>query len=200
MLYGTVALNGEGSAAAEVSLPDSTVDAQNITWGSWNNPIEENWVVVTAETNGEVELQTSNYLATINPTPVANLQGTGSYGSTAASSFIGSGSAGDVTQVVAGLEVDFNTGIISNGNLQIAVGGAQAWEIDFAGSINSGMVDLNSIGGTLSDPGGLISNSIDANLGGVFTGTGAEAFVGGFDLIDQMNQFNQVDGLYTIER
>lgn len=127
----------------------------------------------------------------IDATPIANLTGSGSYGS---------GSAGDISQVVAGLDVDFNTGVISNGSLQIEVAGSQAWEIDFAGSINNGMVDLNSIGGTLSDPGGLISNSIEANLGGVFTGVGAEAFVGGFDLIDQLDQFNQVDGLYTIER
>ena len=61
-------------------------------------------------------------------------------------------------------------------------------------------LDISSIGGTLSDPGGLLSNSIDANLGGVFTGNGAEAFVGGFDLIDQLNEFNTVEGLYTIER
>ena len=112
----------------------------------------------------------------------------------------GSGSAGNLTQLVAGLDVDFNTGVISNGSLQVEVGGSQAWEIDFAGSIHNGMVDLKSIGGTLSDPGGLISSSIEANLGGVFVGTGAEAFVGGFDLIDELNQFNQVDGLYTIER
>jgi hypothetical protein len=121
-------------------------------------------------------LQTSNHVATLNPTSVANVQGSGSYASTAASSFIGSGSAGDVTQVAAGLD------------------------IDFAGSINNGMVDLNSIGGTLSDPGCLISSSIEANLGGVFTGIAGEAFVGRFYLIDEMNLLNQINGLYTIER
>ena len=95
---------------------------------------------------------------------------------------------------------DFNTGIISDGSLQVQITGSQAWEIDFAGSVNGGLVDLNALGGTLTDPAGLISNSIDANLGGVFTGNGAEAFVGGFDLIDEINQFNHVDGIYTIER
>jgi hypothetical protein len=145
-------------------------------------------------------LQTSNHVATLNPTSVANLQGSGSYASTAASSFIGSGSAAAVTQVVAGLDVDFNTGMISNGSLQVAVAGSQAGDIDFAGSINNDMVDLNSISGTLSDPGGLISSSIEANLGGVFTGIAGEAFAGGFELIDEMNLLNQVNGLYTIER
>ena len=54
--------------------------------------------------------------------------------------------------------------------------------------------------GTLSDTGGLISSSIEANLGGVFTGTVGEAFIGGFDIIDEMNLLNQVNGLYTIAR
>ena len=66
--------------------------------------------------------------------------------------------------------------------------------------MNAGLVDLNALGGTLSNPGGIISSSIDANLGGVFTGNQAEAFVGGFDLIDRINEIHQVDGLYTIER
>jgi len=199
VLVGTLLASGNRTLLSPLTLPDSTVETHAIDWGTWNNPIEDNWVVVNSVADG-VELQTSNHLAIINPTPVANLTGTGSYGSTAASSFIGSGSAGDVTQVVAGMNVDFNTGAITDGSLQVAVGGSQTWEIDFAGSINNGFVDLNAISGTLSDPGGVLSNSIQANLGGVFTGIGAEAFVGGFDLVDQLNQFNEVDGLYTIER
>jgi hypothetical protein len=204
-LAGTILFSGNANeeevvASGSLNMPEPTIESNNINWRSWDNPIEENWVVVKAGADALTELQTSNHLAVIDATPVANLTGSGSYGSSAASSFIGSGSAGAVTQVVAGLDVDFNTGAISNGNLQIAVAGSQAWDIDFAGSVQNGMVDLNAIGGTLSDPGGLISHSIEANLGGVFTGANAEAFVGGFDLIDELNQFNRVDGLYTIER
>ena len=196
-------MEGDGTAApvpATLTIPAPTIKDLYIDWGTWNNPVEDNWVIVNSSKNGAVELQTSNHVATHNPTSVANLQGSGSSASTAASSFFGSGSAGDVTQVVAGIGVDFNTGMISNGSLQVAVAGSQAWDIDFAGSINNGMVDLNSIGGTLSDTGGLISSSIEANLGGVFTGTVGEAFVGGFDIIDEMNLLNQVNGLYTIAR
>ncbi|MEQ8953756.1 MAG: hypothetical protein RL120_06440, partial [Gammaproteobacteria bacterium] len=200
-MYGTILLNGDGTDVTPgFSLPDSSVDEYEISWGQWDNPVEDNWVVVNPAENGAVELQTSNHLALVDPTPVANLTGSGSYATTIASDFVGSGSAGDVTQVVAGMDVDFNTGLISNGSLQVQVAGSQAWEIDFAGSVNGGMVDINSLGGTLSDPGGLISNQIDANLGGVFTGGNAEAFVGGFDMIDQLNELNYVDGLYTIER
>ena len=134
------------------------------------------------------------------PTPVANLEGQAHYETTVASSFIGSGSAGELSQVVAGMSVDFDSGAISDGSLQVQVGGSQAWDIDFQGSVFNGQVDLNSLGGTLSDPGGVISTAIDANLGGVFTGNQAEAFVGGFDMVDSLNNLNQVEGLYTIER
>ena len=184
----------------ELSLPEATIESYNISWGKWDNPLEENWVVVTPQANGQIELRTSNHLAMVNPTPIANMQGSASYETTIASGFIGSGSAGDVTQVVAGMDVDLNSGVISNGLLQVEVAGSQVWQIDFAGSVNQGLVDLTATGGSLMNPGGLISNSIDANLGGIFTGNQAEAFVGGFDLIDKINILNQVDGFYTIER
>ncbi len=190
----------DGVADAGLSTPRVTTDSHSIGWGDWDNPIEDNWVVVNSQPDGEVQIQTDDYLATVNPTPVANLTGAATYGSTLASDFIGSGSAGDVTQLVAGMNVDFNTGMIANGSLQVEVAGAQAWEIDFAGTINGGDVSLNSLGGTLMDPGGLVSSSINANLDGVFTGNNAEAFVGGFDMVDEINAMNHVNGLYTIEK
>lgn len=62
------------------------------------------------------------------------------------------------------MSVDFNTGIISDGLLQVEVANSQAWEIGFAGSVNAGLVNINAVTGTLSDPGGIISNSIDAKI------------------------------------
>ncbi|MFN3162018.1 MAG: hypothetical protein ACE37N_00620 [Pseudohongiellaceae bacterium] len=204
-LAGTILLDADGCANGEcvetgLSLQENTTDKHNIGWGDWDNPIEDNWVVVSPQGDGTTQIQTDDYLASVNPTPVANLTGAATYGSTIASDFIGSGSAGDVTQVVAGMNVDFNTGMIADGSLQVEVAGAQAWEIDFAGTINGGDVSLNSLGGTLMDPGGLVSSSIEANLDGVFTGNNAEAFVGGFDMVDEINALNHVNGLYTIER
>ncbi|MEX2469028.1 MAG: hypothetical protein WD396_04665, partial [Pseudohongiellaceae bacterium] len=205
-IYGTVLLDGNGEEQiqtvdqGELTLPQPTTETHDITWGQWDNPVADNFVLVQEAGNGAMEVATDNYLATVNPTPVANLQGSASYGTTLASSFIGSGSAGDVTQVVAGMDVDFNSGAISNGLLQVEVAGSQAWAVDFAGTVNGGAVDLNALGGTLMDPGGVISNAVGADLGGVFTGTHAEAFVGGFEIVDQMNSLNHVEGLYTIEK
>jgi hypothetical protein len=128
------------------------------------------------------------------------MQGFANFESTPASSFIGSGNAGDLSQVVAGMGVDFDTGTISDGSLIVEVGGSQVWNLGFAGSINGGAVELDMTTGQLSDFSGVISNSIEAELGGVFTGNNAEAFVGGFDLSDQLNTVNQVNGIYTINR
>ncbi|MEX2505458.1 MAG: hypothetical protein WD406_00800 [Pseudohongiellaceae bacterium] len=191
----------EEVAVDALSLPEPTVDEHNVDWGRWNKPVEENWVVVNHVDDNLATISTENHIAHVDPTPVANLQGSANYGSSLASGFIGSGNAGDVTSVLAGLDVDFNSGAISNGNLFIEVGGGdQNWAVGFDGTVIGGVVDLNAVDGSLSDPTGVISNSVEASLGGVFTGENAEAFVGGFDLVDQINQLNQVDGLYTIER
>ena len=71
------------------------------------------------------------------------------------------------------MQVDFDPGAIGQGSLDILVDD-QSWAIEFDGSVRHGIVDLNAVNGQLFDNSGLISNSIDANLGGVFTGdTGA---------------------------
>jgi hypothetical protein len=189
-----------GTATGPLSLPELAVVTHGVTWGAWDNPIAENWVVINQVDENLTTLSTQDFIADVNPTAVANMQGSANFESTAASSFIGSGNAGDLSQVVAGMGVDFDTGTISDGSLIVEVGGSQVWNLEFAGSINGGAVELDMTTGQLSDFSGVISNSIDAELGGVFTGNNAEAFVGGFDLSDQLNTVNQVNGIYTINR
>ena len=128
--YGTLLLDGDGvSQEVAFSSPEPSTELHNISWGSWDNPIEDNWVVVAEADSGKVEVQTDDFMAEVTPTPIANLTGAASYASSPASAFIGSGSAGDVTQVVAGMNVDFNTGMISDGSLQVQVAGSQAWRL-----------------------------------------------------------------------
>ncbi|MDD9958450.1 MAG: FecR domain-containing protein [Gammaproteobacteria bacterium] len=191
--------SGNSGQANNLSALSKSVDSHNISWGAWDKPVDHNWVVVQEIEDELVRVSTSDYFADVNPTDIANMRGNHSYRTGLASSFIGGGSAGDVHTLLAGMDVNFDTGGISNGSLQVGVAD-QAWSVAFDGAINSGTVDLNAIGGQLIDVTGVISNQIDANLGGVFTGPGAEAFVGGFDLIDQLDQFNNVNGLFTIER
>lgn len=181
------------------SLPEPSAEAYDIAWGKWNNPIDNNWVVVQQLEDELVQISTSNYFAELNTAPVANLRGNHSYTTGIASSFIGSGNVGDVDSLLAAMDVDFDNGTISHGSLEILSGG-QSWTVGFDGLVNKGQVDLNMNNGQLMDASGVISNSIGGDLGGVFTGIKGEAFVGGFDLIDEINTLNRVDGLYTIER
>ncbi len=180
-------------------LPMKTVELQNIQWGRWNNSLVENGVSVQIVDEHLVRINAGKYFAEVNPSPVANMTGSHSYSTGIASSHIGSGSAGDISSLVAGMDVIFDSGSIANGNLQI-MAGDQSWFLNFDGMVQSGAVELNAIGGGLFDTTGMISDAINANLGGVFTGTEAEAFVGGFDLIDAINPLNTVEGLFTIER
>ena len=185
--------------AETLMLPTSTVESLGITWGPWNQTVSEDAVVLETLDNGLVRIVSGDYFAELTPTPVANLNGTHNYQSTAASSFIGHGNAGDIEQLVAAMRVNFDTGLISEGKLQILVGD-QNWSVDFDGLVQSGAVSLNPLSGQLFIDTELLSNSIDANLGGAFTGPNGEAFVGGFDLIDELNPVNEVNGLFTIER
>ncbi len=91
--------------------------------------MEDNFVKVTPIADDQVRLSTSDHYADVNPTPVAKLQGSHSYETGTTSSFIGSGSAGDVSRLNAGLDVDFNTGSITNGSLQLQAGD-QTWSLD----------------------------------------------------------------------
>ena len=162
-----------GTNSSRIQKPALTIDAASISWGKWNNRVDENFVVVTQQDDGLVRVATSEYFAQVNPTPVAKLTGSHSYATTIISSFIGSGSAGDISDVIAGMQVDFDPGAISQGSLDILVDD-QSWAIEFDGSIRHGIVDLNAVNGQLFDNSGLISNSIDANLGGVSLGIPAQ--------------------------
>jgi hypothetical protein len=180
-------------------LPTTTVESLGITWGPWNQTVSEHAVVLETLDNGLVRIVSGDYFAELTPTPVASLTGSHNYQSTAASSFIGHGNTGDIEQLVAAMRVNFDTGLISEGTLQILVGD-QNWSVDFDGLVQGGAVSLNPLSGQLFIDTELLSNSIDANLGGAFTGPNGEAFVGGFDLIDELNPVNEVNGLFTIER
>ncbi len=191
--------NGNGNGKNAISSPAKTIESANINWGKWDNPVDSNWVVVQQVEDKLVRVSSSNYFADVNPSPIARLTGSHSYATGIVSSFIGSGSAGDISSLIAGMDVNFDTGVINNGSLDI-LAGDQTWSVNFEGLVQAGAVDLNVIQGQLFDSSGVISNAIGGDLGGVFTGNKAEAFVGGFDLLDIINPLNSIDGLFTIER
>ncbi len=182
-----------------LETPASSLSEHDIQWGKWNQPLDNNWLVVQEISDKLTRIDTGEYFAEFVATDSDKLNGSHHYRTGIASSFIGHGQNGAISSLAAALEVDFNTGVISNGLLEIQAD-EQIWSVSFAGLVNQGLVQLDATGASLSNADGLLSEHIDSNLGGAFTGTNAEAFIGGFDLIDQLNPANQVNGLFTIER
>ncbi|MFT7294447.1 MAG: hypothetical protein ACI87Q_002304, partial [Pseudohongiellaceae bacterium] len=191
--------NGNDDETDSLSKPDNSLARHDITWGRWNNAVSSNWVVIDSIGDNKIRLTAGEYAAEFIPTDIAALSGSFVYGTSIASSFIGHGSAGAIDSLIAQMNVNFDTGQISDGVLQVLTGN-QTWALDFSGAINQGFVRLNGTNGVLSDSTGILSTELNSNLGGAFTGENAEAFVGGFNLIDANNPASYVQGLYTIER
>ncbi len=165
----------------------------------WDSPLESNWVVVTPGDEGKVRILVGDYFAEVLPSNIADLSGSFAYGTTIASSFLGHGSDGAISALLADMQVNFDTGLITEGNLQVQAGN-QTWAVNFEGALAAGSVTLNAISGALSSDFGVLSDQLNTSLDGVFTGGQADAFIGGFDIIDTLNPANQVQGLFTIER
>ena len=116
--------NGKGSNNSQLmraTSDNATSEDFSISWGKWDRSIDSNWGVVTRVNESLTVVSTSKYFAEVNPTPVANLKGNASYGSGLVSSSIGNGSAGEISSLLATMVVNFDTGTITNGSLQINV-------------------------------------------------------------------------------
>ena len=179
--------------------PETSIATYGVDWGKWGSSVDDNWVVVSNIDSELVQISTSDYFANVIPTEIAQMTGSHTYSTGIASSFLGSGSAGDVGSLSAAMHVNFDTGLISNGSLDVLVAD-QHWSVNFDGAINGGDVTLDALNGSLQQGSVYSSNNIDASLDGAFTGNQAEAFVGGFELLDLNNQNNFAEGLFTIER
>lgn len=186
-------LPGGSSLFAIKQAPAVKKSAGGQAWGAWNTP-------VPTHIAQSLTISAGDYSVDLIPTEIANL--TGSYSYSNVTGFEGSGSAGSLTNVLAGFDVDFNTGVIANGMLSVAVEDSQHWLLGFDGRVDQGIADLNSLGGTVTDLTSIIDSlsAIDGTLSGAFTGEHGEAFVGGFELLDLHNTMNTVDGIYTVER
>jgi hypothetical protein len=192
--------NGNGnSGSGNLTIPEPSIKTHNVDWGMWGDPLANNWVVVEPSTQGKVRLVAGGYFADVLPSDIAELSGSFAYGTTIASAFLGQGSHGAIDGLIASMQVDFDTGLISQGNLQIQTGNHN-WDVNFEGSLAAGAVMLEAINGVLSNEFEILSNQLDTSINGIFTGSRGEAFIGGFDITDLTNPANQVQGLFTLER
>ncbi|BAZ94850.1 uncharacterized protein FOKN1_2478 [Thiohalobacter thiocyanaticus] len=190
-----------GGAALD-ALGSHTVDSNHtVYWGVWNgNP--DPVIIQTDATDPDV-IRTSNkpfFWATLQPTDPAVLDarsGVVSYNNVIAVQ--GGGSGGQITaaDVTFTLDVNFDTGAVSNGNLQIG-NGAEYWNIDLAGQIKGSFADLE-IEPTSSVT---VSPSNYGVLGEVvtgFTGNNGEVLGGGFLLEAQGDPGIHAEGILLVD-
>ncbi len=188
-----------GDGTAPPVDPTPTVLPALINWGSWNNPVPLDVVQFIESTDGSVKITTSDFFADVNPAPVANLTGNFQYASSSAA-FVGHGNTGAISNVAVSMGVDFDSGAIFDGTLDVQVPD-QTWSVQFGGAISGFAANLDLIGGQILGGGTIpISTSITGSMGGIFAGAEGETFVGGFELLDAVNSLNTVEGIYAVDR
>jgi len=112
-----------------------------------------------------------------------------------------SGSQGAVSNLAVQMDVNFDTGNVSNGALS-ANTPTDTWVAVFDGQIQAGDLDLQMNGASVidSDP-STTSPPRDAGgfIAGDFVGTNAEAIIGAFGLSEDANAANHIEGVFVVE-
>ena len=180
--------------SSKVDQPDNNLD---VIWGVWDGSDSD--IEVYSDRDSDEHSGYDGMALWLHGTPTLSSQLSSLSGSVhfAGNLGIGFNNLGQPLSVSGGqFDLDFNTGRVSNGSLSAGFGdtGADLWAISFDGSIqidgnNSPLVNLDIMNGQHGDIG---INTGTSELGGILVGEQADAFLGGFELID--NSSNSATG------
>ena len=188
-----------------------------VAWGAWGDSSGSAGFVQNVPSDPASVVGVSNvFLANVNPTPIgalANLTGTFSYagGGDDAIAFAGQGGGGffapqPLDAVAVGFDLDFTSGAISGGFLEVRYGSMVSnditWEVGFSGFLNGAVTDLrvDRIDIALfGDPAGFSDGG--GTLTGVLTGPAGQRHLGGFSLSTELDSgLEGIQGLWLIDR
>ena len=185
-----------------------------IDWGRWNTGLGTPRVQTNSFDPGlGVNVGPSVFFANVTPSPLASLPRTGqvefTYGGPAA--FLGAGGgdiAGgrfDIDDFSVSFDLDFASGIISEGFLFASYPGVQEsvnWSAQFEGFLNGAITDLSLSSLALSQGTGppLPLDIGTSNLTGVLTGPAGERHAGAFSFQRDDSLFESVEGLWVIDQ
>ena len=176
VLYAAITTSEAGGVESSASVGDLTVD-----WGYWSLPgLMDGSQKISGEKFQRV------YLAVVDPANIDDLKsvsGNWSY-SSVANQFTGSGTAGTLTGLDMGFDVDLNSGTVTNGSFNATVGyGAEHWSMNFSGSVNGATATMGDFTNDVVITPADMTQGIEGSLGGVFTSVGGtNGFVTGFSL------------------
>ncbi len=208
---------------------DDLAEAINIRWGVWLSEPGDgiNIYELTEDENGFTDSSTRQEEETLafwmaaERADINTLTGTASFSSnfsncTDYAQCIGFADDGAVRSVVGRFDVNFDNGMISNGQLKLETAGSDindpdslpisVWDVNFNGQMtldSSGTrtpeFQTNSLNGTVTDgtTNTLISNTVIGNVGGIFVKPG-DVFAGGYNLGTADGTNKHAAGLFTL--
>lgn len=115
---------------------------------------------------------------------------------------IASGTSGAVSNLQVEMDVNFESGNVTNGALSANTPN-DTWVAVFDGKIDSGDLDLQLNGASVIDSNPATPSpprDVDGFIAGDFIGNNAEAIIGAFGLSENnVNTPNQIEGVFILE-
>ena len=187
--------NGIVSSTGKISDFSQNIGGYPVGWGRWNkyNVSTELGSVPSAQgdANG---LLWSSYKPS-SSSAVSSRVGVASYTNTIDS--LAQSSMGAVSNVAVQMDVDFASGQVSNGAISAHVPD-HTWIGVFDGKVSGGKLSLGFNGGALVNAQTGASSNATGSIAGDFVGDNAQAVTGAFNMIDEANSDNQIEGVFLV--
>lgn len=189
--------NGDVTANLDaVSRFSQNIGGYPVGWGRWNSysasPISGGVLTPTNDDNG---LLWSTYQATSSDVVESRI---GAVRYDGVVDGLAQSSMGAVSNMAVQMDVDFNSGQISNGTISAQVPD-YTWVGVFDGQVTDGKLGLSFNGGSLVNANSGINSHVSGNIQGDFVGNNAKGITGGFNMVEDANNSHQIEGLFLIE-
>lgn len=191
-----IALSGgvasyDTSSATNAITNFQSIGGYTVSWGRWAD-----YTLNLGSVNDSNGLLWSTY----QPSQIGVVSGRS--GQVTYDSMMGSlsqSTLGQVNNLAVQMDVDFTNGVVSNGAISAQVPN-HTWVGTFNGQVSGGELNLGFNGGALVDSQTGAFTNASGDIAGDFVGNNAQAIVGGFNMTDDTNNANQIEGVFLVEQ
>jgi hypothetical protein len=189
------------TAGVPVSDFTQSVGGFPVSWGYWG---DSTTTVASKDKNSSGSTQPNGIVwatyQSTNPNIVSTKTGSFTYDNMIDSLIKGGGSGASVNNLQIGMDVNFDTGNVTNGTLS-ANTTSDTWIAVFDGKIENGDLDLDLNGASVVDSDtstASLPRDVSGFIAGDFVGDNAEAIVGAFGLSEDNNSANHIEGVFVV--
>lgn len=180
------------TTADHVKQNEQPLSQFDVKWGRWDD--------YSAQSGKPVPNEQGLMWISYQGTPKTILEqrsGSATYNHILASSV--QSSMGTVSQLKVGMNINFNSGKVTNGHISAQVPD-HTWQGQFDGQLSSGDLSLNFQGGQLTNHTNQQSSQVNGSISGAFVGDYGQGIVGGFNMTDKTNAANNINGAFLIQQ